>query len=259
MAEAALHRNPGLLVCGVDDFRLFKGVILGQEKPATVELRAGKPVRRGDEFALPVELSGTLASGKPVAHARGVIVLGDRHEASSPRLREPELPRYSLSRDEIYRTVLFHGPLMQGIESVSGCGDRGIAGWVSAAPSTSDWIDRPPRSKWLIDPLAIDSAFQLVGLWTREIVGANSLPTGIGSLRLFHREFPEQGARAIVEIDQSSAARAVANIEWMDQGGRLVCAAGQFRVRHRRVAQPGISAEPALLPILRRLEMSHAG
>ena len=195
MAEAALHRNPGLVVCGVDDFRLFKGVILSQQKAAAVELLAGKPVRRAGQFAVPVELSGTLANGKAVAHARAVVVLGDCHEAGSPRLIEPDLPRYALSRDEIYQTVLFHGPQMQGIESVEGCGDRGIAGWVSSAPTASEWVERPSRRKWLIDPLAIDSAFQLVGLWTRAIVDANSLPTGIGSLRLFDREFPEQGPR----------------------------------------------------------------
>ena len=164
MAEAALHRNPGLAVCGVDDFRLFKGVILGHQKPARVELRAGKPVRRGGQFAVPVELSGTLANGKEVAHAHSVIVLGDRLESSSPRLLEQDLPAYTLSREEIYQTVLFHGPLLQGIESVEGCGERGVAGWVSTSPSISDWVDRPLRSKWLLDPLAIDSAFQLVGL-----------------------------------------------------------------------------------------------
>ena len=137
-----MHRNPGLLVCGVDDFRLFKGVILSHQKPATIELRAGKPVRRAGQFAVPVELCGTLASGKEVTHARAMIVLGDRPEASGPRLREPELSPYPLLRDEIYQTVLFHGPLMQGIESVEGCGERGIAGWISTAPGNLR-LDRP--------------------------------------------------------------------------------------------------------------------
>ena len=194
MAEAAIHRNPGLLVCGVDDFRLFKGVILGHQKPATIELRAGKPVRRAGHFMVPVELCGTLGNGRDLVHARSVIVLGDRFEESRPRLREPVLSPYPLLREEIYQSVLFHGPLMQGIESVEGCGELGIAGWVLTVPSASDWLDRPVRNKWLIDPLAIDSAFQLVGLWTRETVGANSLPTGLGRLRIYQREFPDAGA-----------------------------------------------------------------
>jgi hypothetical protein len=131
-------------------------------------------------------------------------------------------------RDEIYQAVLFHGSLMQGIESVDGCAERGIAGWVSTTPPTSAWIDQPLRSKWLIDPLAIDSAFQLVGLWTREFLGANSLPTGLGSLRLFQRDFPAQGVRAVVVIEQSSAARATATIEILDEERRLVARLESF-------------------------------
>ena len=196
--------------------------------PAKVELRAGKAVRCAPHFAVPVELCGTLASGREVSHARAVILLGDRHRAEVGRIGELELQEYSLSRDEIYQTVLFHGPLMQGIESVEGCGERGITGWVSTAPSIAEWIDRPVRGKWLIDPLAIDSAFQLVGLWTREILGSNSLPTGLGSLRLYGRDFPEQGARVIVEIEQSSAARATAAIEILDEDRRLIARLDHF-------------------------------
>jgi hypothetical protein len=139
-----------------------------------------------------------------------------------------ELAPYPLLRDEIYQAVLFHGPFMQGIESVEGCGERGIAGWVSTAPCTSDWIDRPLRSKWLIDPLAIDSAFQLVGLWTRENLGANSLPTGLGSLRLYQREFPDQGVRVKVAIEQSSRSRAMATIEILDEERRLIARLEKF-------------------------------
>jgi hypothetical protein len=78
------------------------------------------------------------------------------------------------------------------------------------------------RSKWLIDPLAIDSAFQLVGLWTRELLGANSLPTGLTRLRLFRTEIPEQSARVIVSVEQSSPARATASIEILDEERRLL-------------------------------------
>ncbi len=41
-AEGALQRNPGLVVCGVDDLRLFKGVILSGREPATVDVLAGE-------------------------------------------------------------------------------------------------------------------------------------------------------------------------------------------------------------------------
>ncbi len=249
MAEAALHRNPGLVVCGVDDFRLFKGVILGHQKPATVELLCGqagatkRSVRgTGRAFRHAGKRQSSRArpcgdragrsprDGKPASDRAGVVALRAR---SRRDLSDRALPRSADARHRVGR----------GLRRPR---DRRLG--VVRARLLRDWIDRPSRGKWLIDPLAIDSAFQLVGLWTRAIVGANSLPTGIGSLRLFQREFPEQGARAIVEIDQSSAARAVANIELIDQGGRLIARLEQLRVRDRRVAQPGVSGGTGFPP-----------
>jgi hypothetical protein len=61
-----------------------------------------------------------------------------------------------------------------------------------------------------------------VGLWTRELLGFNSLPTALGTLRQFRREYPAGQVRVVVEIRNSSGSRAVADIEILDERGRLV-------------------------------------
>ncbi len=146
---------------------------------------------------------------------------------------------------------------MQGIESVEGCGERGIAGWVSTAPRASG-MDRPAAAQQMADRSSGDrfrvSARRALDPGDRGCqLASHRESAACGS---FSGEFPEQGARAIVEIEQSSPARAVAAIEIAGRGRPAHRPAGQFRVRHRRVAQPGVSAQPALLSILRRLEMS---
>ena len=221
-AEGALQRNPGLVLCGVDDLRLFKGVILRGREPATVDVMAGKGVRRGAEYVVPVELRGTLGNGREMIHARADVILGDRHPVGTSRLSGRSLPGYPASRDEIYGDVLFHGPGMQGIERVEGCSDRAIAGWVATSPPPSEWVDRPLRSRWLTDPLAIDCAFQLVVLWGREHLGANSLPTAVGRYRQFRAAFGDDGVRVLAEVRRASEARAVADIEILDARGELV-------------------------------------
>src|SRR5262249_40208488 len=123
---------------------------------------------------------------------------------------------------EIYRSVLFHGPALQGIEQVEGWSEQSIAGWVATAPAPSEWIDRPMRSAWLTDPLAIDSAFQLVVLWCSEHLSANSLPVSIGGYRQFRRAFPAGGVRVLVEIKSATEARAIADIEFLDARGELI-------------------------------------
>ena len=109
LAEGALHRHPGLVVRGIDDLRLFKGVVLRDHKPAAVSIRVGKAERRGAEQVVPVEMRGVLENGREVTHARGEVVLGDRHAPGERNLVEAELlphgrrPRGDLSPDSLPR------------------------------------------------------------------------------------------------------------------------------------------------------------
>ena len=135
---------------------------------------------------------------------------------------EITLPPYPGTREEIYQTILFHGPAMQGIERIDGLGERAVAGWVGTSPAPAEWLGGPLRKLWLTDPLAIDSAFQLVVLWCRDRLGANSLPTAIGGYRQFRRSFPADGVRVVAEIRQTSDARAVADIDFLDAQNELV-------------------------------------
>jgi acyl transferase domain-containing protein/NAD(P)-dependent dehydrogenase (short-subunit alcohol dehydrogenase family) len=224
LAEGALQRNPGLMVSGIDSLRLFKGVILNERPAVAVEIRAGKAVPVESHYSVPVELSGRLASGNEVAHVRADVILAEElpDASDSSRISNGLLSPYPRSCEEIYRTVLFHGPALRGIERIDGCSERGVAGWVASAPPPSRWIARPMRNTWFFDPLAIDCAFQLVVLWCREQLGANSLPTAFGSLRRFGRGFSDEGFGVSVARRSSSAERAVADIEFLDREGNLV-------------------------------------
>ena len=63
LAEGALHRHPGLVAQAVENFRLFKGVVLRDHRPSAVSIRVGKGQRRGESFIVPVEMRGVLESG----------------------------------------------------------------------------------------------------------------------------------------------------------------------------------------------------
>jgi NAD(P)-dependent dehydrogenase (short-subunit alcohol dehydrogenase family)/acyl carrier protein len=224
LAESALQRNPGMVVAGIDDMKLYKGVILSDPPAVTLELRAGKATREdhAPEFRVPVALGGTLVNGREVTHARAEIILADRFSRSAPGLFPRAHPAYPHDRREIYRSLLFHGPAMQGIERVDACDPRGISGWVLPSPLPREWLKRPLRGNWLFDPLAIDCAFQLLVLWCRSHSGANSLPTAIRRYRQYQSRFPADGVRVVAEIRDATAARAVADIELVDAEGKLV-------------------------------------
>ena len=117
---------------------------------------------------------------------------------------------------------------MQGIERVEGLASERSPAGSPPSPAPSEWLEQPLRNTWLTDPLAIDSAFQLVVLWCRERLGANSLPTAIGGYRQFRRAFPAEGVRVVAEIRQASDTRAVADIEFLDASGELVARLGAY-------------------------------
>ena len=64
LAEGAVHRNPGLVVCGLDNVRLFKGVIIGANEEATLEIRVSKAVRTDGQF---IVTSGCCEGHWPMA------------------------------------------------------------------------------------------------------------------------------------------------------------------------------------------------
>ena len=216
LAEGALHRHPGLVAQAVENLRLFKGVVLRDHRPSAVSIRVGKGQRRGESFIVPVEMRGVLESGREVTHARGEVIVADRHSPGERLVAEAELLPLAADREEIYRRVLFHGPAMQAIQQVEGCDDQTIAAWVSTSPPPASWMERPFRQTWLTDPLAIDAAFQLLVLWTRERLGSSSLPTGVGAYRQFRKAFPAEGVRVLAAVRQHNGHRAVADIEFLD-------------------------------------------
>jgi len=73
-----------------------------------------------------------------------------------------------------------------------------------------------------MDPLVLDSAFQLMILWCFERFGKGSLPTRIGSYRQYERNFPKQGTEITIQVTSSSSHEVKANIEFLDPVGKLI-------------------------------------
>jgi acyl carrier protein len=250
LAEAAVHANPGLLVCGLDELRLFKGVILEGGERASVEVRVGTRRSKAGKTAVTVELRGTLPAAHDVTLARAEVLLADRYTEAARRLHDQPLTPSALTRDEVYRSVLFHGPSLHGIEWIEGSDACAIAGWVSSSPSPSEWIRRPVRSKWLTNPLALDAAFGLVVLWCSEQLGACALPSGFARYRQFRPAFPADGARVVAEIREASPMRVRADLEFLDARSELVArldscewvvASSLNRAFRRNQLAPGVS------------------
>jgi NAD(P)-dependent dehydrogenase (short-subunit alcohol dehydrogenase family) len=226
MAQGAVQRNPGLDFLGVDGLKLLKGAISHEEQPETLAVLVGRAVREGDVFRVPVEVRGARSDGVTLTHVCGEVVLAEPAQRDAPRRTiDPtalDLPEYSRSLHSVYHEILFHGPVLQSIERIDGLGKGGYTGTARTGAPPASWIERPLRQTWLSDPLALDSAFQLMTLWSYEHADGPSLPTQIGSYRQYRPTFPTPRVAIVARARRPSANRETADIEFVEADGSLV-------------------------------------
>jgi hypothetical protein len=187
MAEAASQRYPDLHVSAVRDFRLLHGVVLDRDtKTLRIIVKSqnnGTPRNEG-LTTVSVEVMGAEEPRR--INYRATIDLA-RDLPAPPAFRVPALPpsrEFSMSIAEIYDRWLFHGPLFQGITALDAMSADGARS-VLATCSPEHWIAGIPAASWLIDPLMLDSALQLLVVWAREHWDMTALPTGFSCYRRF--------------------------------------------------------------------------
>ncbi len=224
LAHGAIHNNPGLRFQGFNDLRVLKGVILDAERTYTIQVMTGKAIKSDGVHVIPVEISGVLADGRSVPHARARIQLAQGLPAQQTPMAQPDLAAYRHSSEDIYNiNQLFHGRDFQGIKQVNGCSAQGISILAAAAPRPAEWIEQPLRSSWFADPLILDSSFQSLILWSFDQYQAGSLPVFAARYRQYREQFPVHGVEIRVKVTEQTSHGAHACIDFVDpEDGTLV-------------------------------------
>ena len=223
LAQAALHGNPGMRFHGLDDFKVLKGVVLDAGQSVTVSLLASTGAKRDKLFVVPVQMI-SQADGRRVLHAQADVLLTEEKLPAAPAADLVDMSGGGIA--EPYSLgVLFHGVALHGIETVEVCAERGVAALLKAASAPIKWMRNPLRASWIADPLALDSAFQMMILWSAAHRGGPSLPSALGRYRQFVSAFPKGGCRAVIGVALGISAIAVASIQFLDRQGNLLASA----------------------------------
>ncbi|MBX7098430.1 MAG: aminotransferase class I/II-fold pyridoxal phosphate-dependent enzyme [Myxococcaceae bacterium] len=134
----------------VEGFRLQRAVLVPDTTWLTVDV-AGAGSRREVK----------LSQGNALSY-QGVVSLEGGAAPVIPSLGAPVAQ--SLTLKEFYQGYTFHGPRLQGVVSIDALSENGVSGQVRGC-APSDWVKEPKRSAWTVDPLLLDSSFQLAGYW----------------------------------------------------------------------------------------------
>ena len=222
LAQGATQQNPGFVVHGYRNLRVLKGVVVDDAQPPSVHVYVSSATREENLYVVRAELRSVTRSGQERLNARAEVLLANSHTPPpKPRLEVVTQP-YNRDRERVYSEVLFHGADFQSLEAIEGCSEAGIVARAGTAPPPSEWIKNPLRNVWLTEPLGVDSAFQLMILWSFEERGAASLPCSLKRFVQYRRTFPRDGVRLVVAVRRHSAHNAVADVEFIDNEGNLV-------------------------------------
>jgi hypothetical protein len=223
LAQAALHGNPGMAFHGLDNFKVLKGIVLDAGQTIMASLRTGAATPRDKLHVVPVRMTSQL-NGREILHAAADVLLTTENLPTAPEPVHVDIPGGGFA-DAYSIGVLFHGAALHGIERVEGLAERGIAAILKAASAPIKWMTHPLRGTWIADPLALDSAFQMMILWSAAQRGAPSLPSAFARYRQFVSVFPKGGCRAVIAVALGISTIAVATIQFFDRQGNLLASA----------------------------------
>jgi len=192
-ARSAAAHAPGLYLAELSDLKVIKGITAGKYlsggnleivvSARTVEASADGTIvdlELVDEMTrkLHYSCSATLTAAAPLAPEADPV----SHPDPLPR---PDLASQgdALPSRAVYdRGVLFHGPAFQVIVSAPAISATGLTASVTGVIDR-DW----PSEPWISDPAMVDGALQLALLWTENLLGGPSLPTGIRQVQVFRQ------------------------------------------------------------------------
>ncbi|MFH1983080.1 MAG: SDR family NAD(P)-dependent oxidoreductase [Pseudomonadota bacterium] len=226
LGHSALHHNPGLVLSALEDIRLFHGIKIdhGAKK---IRLMAGKIRRYEADYYVDVEIrNGRSERGTDLIHASARAVLSERLPVAPVLSQDPAAAIAPCTPDvaDLYRSMLFHGDALQGIQQVSGLAESGMVAHLKSAPKPAEWITAPIRSQWIGDPLVMDAAFQMAIIWCRQYRGCPCLPSYIGEYQQFCRRFPANGVTAVMTVEAVTRHKFKAVFTFREQHGEATLA-----------------------------------
>ena len=155
---------------------------------------------------------------------------------------------------DFYGGFTFHGPRLQGIVAIEAMSDAGISGIVRGC-QPSDWVKEPLRDEWAIDPLLIDSSFQLAGFWAWNKMKRAGFPLGFASFTQL-RPFGNGPVRCVVHFGAGEGDLFTGTLAWYDEDDTVIAvmegAKAEFKERDPQFARgaaesgkPSDSIDPA--------------
>jgi len=233
MAEAVTSVYPQFGISRVEDFDIPAGIVFDSAKK-TFAIQVTEIQQFDKEVVLRAELlSGNIR--RRTNFKAHFVLTRDDSVAPKPPTIPSEVPRILLveeaskdvgnlvevpSLDDIYEQWLFHGPRFQGIQSIRAIGTHGVLGTVLQSLPENNFAYTDGNA-WEIDPIMLDSAMQLAGIWARKFLESTVLPTGFKKLTKVSRINDGLVTARVFMQPETSSSELICTLAIYNGGGEL--------------------------------------
>jgi hypothetical protein len=177
-----------------------------------------------DEVHVALREAGAAGTLRPIL-AEAVALFAQRYaDPGPPRpfVLENE-KRSAWVPEQLYRTGMFHGALMQGAKSVERAGRNGASATLEVLPHTGLFAG-DPRPVFLFDPVLLDAAGQAVAYWFWEAIekGTDLFPYRVGGFHCYAAAPPAGTLLECRVVRRFESDKVIhSDIEVLDRAGKV--------------------------------------
>ncbi len=223
MVEAVQSTYPGYIYSGLENYKLFKGIVFDGTQAETVIIDLSLVAETSEQLTIDVKISSTSSTGKTIFHYAATLFML-KHKKPTPSY-EGALSPLVLSREtsatELYQDgTLFHGLSLQGIQAINSCDQHGLL--LSCKIDSSVLAKQGEFDLKNSNVFANDLVYQALLVWVRKQLGLGSLPSSTLAWTVYSEVKVDQAFYLKLTVTEQKGSMVVADIELIDSDKQIL-------------------------------------
>ena len=219
LASTCLHVLPGWKIRLLENAHIFHGMFWQDDEKSALDCRIQLDPEKGSNNEARVKVKLFMQRQGQIIPTYATTVVLSAKESAPPSTNAWQTPtKFVLEASDIYNgETLFHGPLLQGIDSITAVNQCGLEAICHKITLTAEQAGQFSAK---CDSFSADIAFQLLLVWVRTQKGVASLPASAACIEFFEGSLPQLYYTKL-QIIRDEPTLVEGNVLFFDKQGRI--------------------------------------